>query len=185
MLLYHVGFSEIQHPDVHFGRSNADFGPGFYTSPDKSFSEKWGKKRRGEKTILNTYELDEANLKIKRFERDKEWFDYIFSNRNFKEDKFKDYDVIIGPIANDTIYDTWGVLTSGLVNSEKALEVLQAGPCYEQVNIKSEKAASNLKFLSSLIIPEDALIQYRSLVREEEIKYQDILVTILDDVIDK
>ena len=86
MLLYHVGFSEIKNPDVKYGRSNADFGQGFYTSSNKDFSEKWAKKRKNEKTIFNSYELDETNLKIKRFNRDKEWFDYIFSNRNFKED---------------------------------------------------------------------------------------------------
>ena len=26
MLLYHTGFDEIKHPDIHIGRKNADFG---------------------------------------------------------------------------------------------------------------------------------------------------------------
>ena len=85
MLLYHVGFSEIKTPDVKYGRSNADFGQGFYTSSDKDFSEKWAKKRKSEDTIFNSYELDETNLKIKRFIRDKEWFDYIFLIETLKK----------------------------------------------------------------------------------------------------
>ncbi len=183
MLLYHVGFSEIKNPDVKHGRSNADFGQGFYTSSDKDFSEKWAKKRNTETTIFNSYELDETNLKIKRFNRDQEWFDYIFSNRNFKEDYLSEYDVIIGPIANDTIYDTWGILTSGLIDSQKALEILCVGPQYEQVALKTQKAADNLKFLSSRIIPEEDLIKYRALVRQEEEKYQDSLAKLLDEYI--
>jgi len=183
MLLYHVGFSEIKTPDVKYGRSNADFGQGFYTSSDKDFSEKWAKKRKTETTIFNAYELDETNLKIKRFKRDQEWFDYIFSNRNFKEDYLSEYDVIIGPIANDTIYDTWGILTSGLIDSKKALEVLSVGPEYEQVTLKTQKAADNLKFLSSRIIPEEDLIKYRALVRKEEEEYQENLAGLLEDYI--
>ena len=44
-----------------------------------------------------------------------EWFDYIFSNSNGKKDYLSEYDVIIGPIANDTLYDTLGILTSGFI----------------------------------------------------------------------
>ena len=183
MLLYHVGFSEIKNPNVKYGRSNADFGQGFYTSSDKDFSEKWAKKRKTEDTIFNSYELDETNLKIKRFIRDKEWFDYIFSNRNFKEDYLAEYDVIIGPIANDTIYDTWGILTSGLIKPEKALEILCVGPQYEQVTLKTQKAVDNLKFLSSHIIPEEDLLKFRALVREEEEEYQENLAGLLEDYI--
>ena len=183
MLLYHVGFSEIKTPDVKYGRSNADFGQGFYTSADKDFSEKWAKKRKTETTIFNEYELDETNLKIKRFKRDQEWFDYIFSNRNFKEDYLSEYDVIIGPIANDTIYDTWGILTSGLIDSKKALEILSVGPEYEQVTLKTQKAVDNLKFLSSHIIPYDDLTKYRTQVRKEEEKYQQSLAELLEDYI--
>ena len=36
-------FEEIRSPDVHHGRKNADFGQGFYMSPDRSFSERWAK----------------------------------------------------------------------------------------------------------------------------------------------
>ncbi len=183
MLLYHVGFSEIINPDIKIGRSNADFGQGFYTSSDKDFSEKWAKKRKTESTYFNSYELDETNLKIKRFKRDKEWFDYIFSNRNFKGDYLSDYDVIIGPIANDTIYDTWGILTSGLIDSKKALEILCVGPQYEQVTLKTQKAVDNLEFLSSRIIPYEDLIKYRAQVQKEEAEYQENLAGLLEDYI--
>ncbi len=48
MLLYHTGFQEIAHPDVHFGRKNADFGQGFYTADDETFAVRWAREKRGE-----------------------------------------------------------------------------------------------------------------------------------------
>lgn len=103
MTLFHTGFSEIRTPDLTIGRSNADFGQGFYLSDDEQFSRRWARTRRGTETYLNRYELDTTGLLIKRLSRDETWFDYIFSNRAGKADAFSAYDVIVGPIANDTL----------------------------------------------------------------------------------
>ena len=35
IMLYHTAFLEIPKPDIRYGRKNADFGQGFYTSMDK------------------------------------------------------------------------------------------------------------------------------------------------------
>ena len=72
--LYHTGFAEIREPDIHYGRKNADFGQGFYMSDDEEFSKRWARVRRGEDTILNTYELDLTGLLIHQFTRDSVWF---------------------------------------------------------------------------------------------------------------
>jgi hypothetical protein len=54
-------------------------------------------------------------------------------------------DVIIGPIANDTIYDTFGIITSGLLKDEDALKLLKIGPEYRQIVLKTERAVKNLR----------------------------------------
>ena len=64
MILYHTGFAEIKTPDIYYGRKNADFGQGFYLTPDLEFSEHWAKERNGFKTFHNVYELDTDGLKI-------------------------------------------------------------------------------------------------------------------------
>ena len=56
MLLYHTGFDEIKHPDIHIGRKNADFGQGFYLSPDLDFTRRWSRIRNDRNTYINTYE---------------------------------------------------------------------------------------------------------------------------------
>lgn len=183
MKLYHTGFSEIRRPDISRGRRNADFGPGFYTSPDRSFSCRWARERRGEKTYLNTYELDTEGLNILALERNEEWFDYVYANRR-GSDRFGDaYDVIAGPIANDTIYDTFGIITSGFLKKEEALKLLLIGPAYTQTVIKTEKASLRLKWISAEIIPPEMIAEYRRAVAEEEKEYQKQLSGILDEFV--
>ena len=58
-------------------------------------------------------------------------------------------DVVIGPIANDTIFDTLGIISSGYLKPEDALKLLMIGPEYTQVAIRTEKAAKQLRFIRS------------------------------------
>ncbi len=117
--LFHTGYDRIPQPDIRDGRKNADFGQGFYLSGDKEFSKRWARERKGSSTYLNYYELETDGLNIKTFSRDAEWFGYIYANRSGQPDELAGYDVIVGPIANDTIYDTWGITTSGLLKGNR------------------------------------------------------------------
>lgn len=174
MRLYHTGFQTIQNPDIHYGRKNADFGQGFYLTDDMEFSKRWAKERKGVSTICNTYDLDTTGLNIKELNRDEEWFSYIYKNRNHMPDEWMDYDVIIGPIANDTIYDVMGIITSGFLSNREALKLLQIGPRYRQITIKTEKAVSNLRFITSEILTSGEISAYRQMVAKEEEEYQEL-----------
>ena len=170
MKLYHTGFTIIDKPDVHYGRANADFGQGFYVTDDYEFACRWAKERRNMIPIVNEYECDFTGLKVHEFERTHEWFNYIFRNRRFKPDEI-DADVIIGPIANDTIYDTMGIITSGLIPDDDALRLLLIGPEYHQIVLKSDEAGRRLQWLDSHTIPPDDFAKYREIVRREEEAY--------------
>ena len=111
-------------------------------------------------------------LKIKRLERGREWFDYLYANRRGQPDALAEYDVIMGPIANDTLYDTFGIITSGFLPREQALSLLMLGPAYEQIVLKTEKAASQLQWLSVRIPGSDEIAAFREEVRKEEEAYQ-------------
>ena len=172
MILYHVGFVEIPEPDVHFGRKNADFGQGFYMSDNYEFSCRWSKERKGSDTILNTYAFDPEGLQILRMERDEEWLAYVYDNRGWKPDRFPQADVVIGPIANDTIYNTLGIITSGLLTREQAMKLLLIGPVYRQIVLKTERAAARLRWLSARCLETEEIRRYRAAVAEEEAEYQ-------------
>ncbi|MCR4634957.1 MAG: DUF3990 domain-containing protein [Butyrivibrio sp.] len=183
MLLYHTGFDEIKHPDIHIGRKNADFGQGFYLSPDLDFTRRWSRIRNDRNTYINTYELDTTDLNVLKLDRDSKWYEYINANRNHKADIYLEYDVIQGPIAIDTIYDMFGITTSGFVDSDAALKLLSIGPVYTQVTIKSEKGACALKFLSSEIIDAALVERYRDVVKKEETAFQTEFAKVMNEVL--
>ena len=171
MLLYHAGFDVIKEPDIHYGRKNADFGQGFYTTPDKEFAYRWAKESSGKKTIVNHYELETEGLVVKKFLRSEEWFEYIYGNRHLKPDELE-ADVIVGPIANDIIYDTLGITTSGFLDKKESMELLMIGPEYVQVVIKTKKANAKLKWLSSAELTSQQLAEYQKVMAKENEEFQ-------------
>jgi hypothetical protein len=171
--LYHTGYDVIRKPDLTAGRKNADFGQGFYLSAEPEFSMRWARQRRGVTTWLNTYELDPEGLLVKRLDRDGDWFSCIFANRSGAPDPLAGFDLILGPIAADTLYDTWGVITSGILQADQALKLLQIGPVYTQAAIKTEKAAAALRFRGAREISPEEIAGYRETVRFEEARFQE------------
>lgn len=112
MILYHgtnVDFSEI-----NFAKSNKnkDFGCGFYLTDIFEQAQHWAIKKSeifGGTAIVQRYEFDEkilvdSNLKILRFESPtEEWAEFVFNNRRRNQQFVYDYDIVIGPIADDGV----------------------------------------------------------------------------------
>lgn len=137
MRIYHGSYIEIQKPDVTKSRNNVDFGKGFYTTPIKDQAIKWAKrfKKREGRSIVSIYEMDEIKLWkdffVKEFsEYSDEWLDYILACRR-GEDAEK-FDVVIGGVANDKVFDTIELFFDGLIEKSVAIERLR----YEKPNLQ-------------------------------------------------
>ncbi|MCR5580454.1 MAG: DUF3990 domain-containing protein [Pseudobutyrivibrio sp.] len=178
--LYHTGYEIIKSPDIHYGRKNADFGQGFYMSDNGEFAGRWAKEKRGCDIIVNSYELDTEGLQVKEFQRDSEWSEYIFNNRAARDDYLKEYDVIIGPIANDTLFNTFGIITSGYLSRDEALQLLLVGPCYKQIVLKTTEAADRLKWLSAEVMDINIIQAYAKQVTAEEEDYQEAIAKVME-----
>lgn len=175
MKLYHTSNTEIRNPDIYRGRKNADFGQGFYLTPDMDFTYRWA----GKDAIVNEYELDEEGLLIHRLRRDEDWFNYIFHNRRVRDGL--SVDVVVGPIANDTIFETLGIISSGLLSPADAMKILMIGPEFTQVAIKTEKAASQLKWIRSEKITKLDEAYRRAEQAEYDAAFAEVLQEILGD----
>lgn len=92
-------------------------------------------------------------------------------------------DVVIGPIANDTIYDTLGVLTSGVLTRAQSLELLRIGPAFEQTVVKTERAAAQLRWISVRALETGEAVHFRERVQQEETDYQALLAEALDGML--
>ena len=78
-------------------------------------------------------------------------------------------DVVMGPIANDTIFDTLGIMSSGYLEPADALALLMIGPEYTQVAIKTETALEHLHFIGSERIEKISADQ----LKEEQEAFQE------------
>ena len=163
MRLFHTGKVAIPAPDIRHGRVNADFGQGFYLTPDADFTYRWARRD----AVVNEYELDLTGLRVRRFERGEAWFDYIYQNRRARDTV--DADVVIGPIANDTIFDTYGIISSGYLKPADALALLRIGPEYTQVAVKTEQAAAGLRWLGARTVADAEA--HREDLEEERARY--------------
>ena len=153
MILYHGSYVEIEQPDLEHSRNNVDFGRGFYTTPLYEQAEKWcGKfKRRNQSGVVSKYRFDEEkmqNLKILKFDSySEEWLDFILVCR--KGNDVTDYDLVIGGVANDKVFNTVELFFDGLIDKAEAIHRLR----YEEPNLqmcfRTEKAIEGLHFEGS------------------------------------
>lgn len=136
MILYHGSYLEVQKPDLTHSRYNVDFGRGFYTTPVHEQAIKWcGKfKRRGKEGIVSCYDFDETayqKLKVLKFDSySEEWLDFILTCRRGKDST--DYDIVIGGVANDKVFNTVELYFDHLIDKKEAIRRLR----YEKPNLQ-------------------------------------------------
>jgi hypothetical protein len=106
---------EIASIELQKGRPGKDFGKGFYLSAELKQAERMARLttfRQGEGIpMVSIFEFDEdtANkddfIKIKHFHAyNEEWAEFILLNRNNNTaQQAHDYDIVIGPIADDAV----------------------------------------------------------------------------------
>ena len=103
MLLFHGSRDIVEFPEVRKAVFNKDFYFGFYCTSFKEQAERWAT-RYGKKGYINRYEyVPNEQLKYLKFEdMTEEWLDFIAACRLGKPHT---YDIVEGPMANDTIFN--------------------------------------------------------------------------------
>ena len=159
MKLYHGSNTDIESIDLTKSLKHKDFGKGFYLTPDRDTATRMAKKKTrlfGGTATLITYELDESalnsGLKIKVFPEKAcvEWFLFVDANRQ-KENPMPthDYDIIIGPIADDGVVLQLTNFREGLYTPEEAARKLQDKYLDQQYYFGTEKA---LQYLTKITV---------------------------------
>lgn len=156
MMLYHGSFLEITKPDLLHSRSNVDFGRGFYVTPLYEQAAKWcGKfKHRGKDGIISKYQYDksrESELHVLKFDSySEEWLDFILNCRSEKD--VTEYDLVVGGVANDKVFNTVELFFDGLIDKAEAIKRLRYEKPNLQICFRTDKALSLLHFEGSEIV---------------------------------
>ena len=154
MILYHGTNEDIESIDLTKGLRHKDFGKGFYVTPEKATAVRMAKKKArlfGGTATLITYEMDEtafqSDLKIKVVPEKAcvEWLLFVDANRDRNAiAPIHDYDIVIGPIADDGVVLQLTNFREGIYSPDQAAEQLQDRYLDQQYYFGTEKA---LRFL--------------------------------------
>lgn len=144
MIVYHGSTEIIQNPDVVHSKKYLDFGKGFYITSFENQAKKWAirKGMRQEKSpIVNVYELSEdwKDFRVLSFEKENEkWLDFVCACRK-GESLNKEYDIIIGSVADDDVFKTVDMYFRGLWDKKKVLEELTYYKMNDQICIVNQE----------------------------------------------
>lgn len=156
MKLYHGSYLEIQKPDLKHSRNNVDFGRGFYVTPLYEQAVKWSKKfnKYNMNCIVSQYLFNEENkkeLKVLEFNSySEQWLDFILKCRS--ENDITNYDLVIGGVANDKVFNTVELYFDGLIDKKEAIKRLSYEKPNWQFCFRTEKALNLLLFERSIQI---------------------------------
>ena len=112
--LYHGSNLEIDKIRLDLCKPGKDFGKGFYLNPNYEQAYKMAKRAKritnSGQEIVSAFEFDEklledSSLNIKIFpDYNEDWAEFVVSNRkNASDTPIHNYDIVIGPIADDTV----------------------------------------------------------------------------------
>lgn len=150
MGLYHGSNIEVQKPKILTNGFYKDFGYGFYCTHMQKQAERWALTKRGNH-IVNIYDYNEDNsLNILKFsEMTEEWLNFIVDCRSGKNHS---YDIVEGPMADDTIWDYIEDFIRGNITREAFWILVKFKYPTHQIVFCTEKALKTLEFEGSYLL---------------------------------
>lgn len=154
MKLYHGSDVIVDKPIIFAADRPLDFGGGFYLTSNKEQAQRWAKRvmLRNNSPVgyVGVFDFDEKNadkdLNVLRFNSaTREWLEFVCSNRSGKGIGHN-YDIVIGPVADDKVYSVIIMFENGVYELEEALKRLKVERLSDQVLFHTEKSLKYLQF---------------------------------------
>ncbi len=153
IILYHGSRQIVEFPEVRIARFNKDFYYGFYCTLFLEQAKRWAV-RFDNGGVINEYVyVPDDTLKILKFpEMTEEWLDFIVSCRLGKP---HDYDIVEGPMANDTIFNFVQNFADGKISREAFWALAKFKRPTHQISFHTIRALTTLKFKKGYEITDE------------------------------
>lgn len=157
MKLYHGSTVVVKHPNIKRGRQKTDFGKGFYTTTNFEQAAKWAglkqQREKSEKAIVSVFEIPnnilDMGFNVLRFHKaTTEWLNFVVNNR--RGIPTDSYELIMGPVANDTLYTTIQLYENKVITANAAIEMLNTHLLFDQLSFHTKETVSLLKFVEAI-----------------------------------
>lgn len=181
LILYHGSPEIVRKPEYGKGKPYNDYGQGFYCTESLDLAKEWA---CGENTdgVANRYEINTAELRILNLnsknytilhwlalltkyrgvristptmKRGVEWL-----NKHFLPE-IENYDAIIGYRADDSYFSFARAFVNNEISLNQLSYAMRLGELGEQFVLKSEKAFSLIRFISSEEVPNEVYFPKR------------------------
>ena len=145
IILYHGSKNIVESPEIRVTKYNKEFYFGFYCTTLDAQAKRWATRFDG-KGILNEYRYTpNEELSVKVFpEMSEEWLDFIVACRSGKS---HNYDIVEGPMANDTIFNYVQNFVDGKISREAFWDLARFKKPTHQISFHTAKSLTTLKFL--------------------------------------
>ena len=156
MILFHGTYAEIEQIDLNRSRIGKDFGLGFYLTPDRQVAQRQAERKLEQYGVgraqVYAYRVEDKamlSLKMLRFDRySLEWARFVLNNRkNRTRTQIHDYDVVIGPIADDVVGYQIRRVEEGIISEKQFLEEIKFHTVTIQYMFATDKAIELLNKL--------------------------------------
>ncbi len=143
MEIYHGSTVIVKQPEIKIEKYNKDFYFGFYCTFMEQQAIRWAT-RFGE-GIVNVYEYEpDDSVKILKFEKmTEDWLDFIIACRSGTP---HEWDIVEGPMADDTIYNYIQEFQDGKISREAFWVLAKFRYPTHQICFNTEKALETITF---------------------------------------
>lgn len=145
--LYHGSGERVEFPEIRKTKYTKDFSWGFYCTNSYEQARRWAERRHGN-GIINHYEyVENPGLNIRKFEAmTDEWLDFIAACRS---GRVHQYDIVEGPMADDTIWNFVNDFLNGFISREVFWEYARFKHPTHQISFHTLQALDCLKYTGS------------------------------------
>ena len=152
MELYHASKQIVQYPEVRKAKYTKDFSWGFYCTNNIQQAIRWANRGAGD-PVINYYEYEpNDSLKILKFpEMSDEWLDFIAQCRSGKT---HNYDIVEGPMADDTIFNYVQNFVDGKISREAFWNLAKFKKPTHQISFHTARALTTLSFLKGIEVTD-------------------------------
>lgn len=158
MKLFHGSNTAIKVIDFTRCRPYKDFGQGFYLTEIEEQATQMARRTAsiyGGEPVVTFFAFDKVaafndpSLSVKHFEKpDEEWALFVMNNRSRTQSHpVHEYDIIIGPVADDTIATLFRNFDDGIIDLPTLVNGLSYKKISSQYFFHSQKAVAYLKML--------------------------------------
>ena len=167
MILYHGSLDLIKKPVFGYGKTNNDYGPGFYCTQNLEMAKEWAAQDPEKDGWANEYSIETDGLKLLNLNGSEytilNWLSVLAKYRDFRVSTpiarqgknylienfsvpVENYDMIMGYRADDSYFSFARAFVNNELSIAQLANAMKLGKLGEQYVLKSQKAFDKIQF---------------------------------------